>query len=177
MPRTTEPTLTKKAFREFLNREHATSPKHRHARFQQRTRPYGDYLYAQDREMFNVEYADWVRRQQPKPTFKTPDEIIRETGCLRRFAPNQRVRVIDAESPLYGMAGTVWRVCIGGLGPWSQSGDGTIWNIPEAWVRFHSPIPESERSFPASDSRGNSVKMRADQCAALATVSSPESKE
>jgi len=55
--------LTKKAFREFLNRESEGQPKHRHFRYQQRTRPYGDYLYAQDREKFNFDYQQWLESQ------------------------------------------------------------------------------------------------------------------
>lgn len=57
--------VTKKAFREFLNREHVGDSKHKHDRFQQRTRSYGDYLYAQDREKFNVEYAEWCASHTP----------------------------------------------------------------------------------------------------------------
>lgn len=51
---------TKKAFRDHLNRLHADTPNHRHNRYQQRTRPYGDYLYAQDRDKFNVEFTEWA---------------------------------------------------------------------------------------------------------------------
>jgi hypothetical protein len=54
---------TKKAFREFLNREYP-EPDHREGRYHQRTRPYGDYLYAQDREKFDVEYTEWLAQQQ-----------------------------------------------------------------------------------------------------------------
>jgi hypothetical protein len=36
---------------------------------------YGDYLYGQDREMFNWEYAEWRRRQeQPEPTPAPPPD-------------------------------------------------------------------------------------------------------
>ncbi len=49
---------TKKAFREFLN-EHFPLPTHRNGPYHQRTRPYGDYLYAQDREKFDHEYQEW----------------------------------------------------------------------------------------------------------------------
>lgn len=100
-------------------------------------------------------------------TLKTPDQIIEETGCLRRFSPNEHVRVIDVESPLLGRVGTVWRVCIGGLGPWNQSPAGTIYNIPEAWIRIEGGLPAKLRSFPKSDPRGACIKLRADQCAAL----------
>lgn len=51
-----------KAFREHLNRQYAGSENHRHERFQQRTRGYGDYLYRQDREKFNVELAEWLTK-------------------------------------------------------------------------------------------------------------------
>lgn len=67
-----EPQLTKdqgamkrgtiKAFREHLNRQYAGGENHRHERFQQRTRGYGDYLYRQDREKFNVELAEWLTK-------------------------------------------------------------------------------------------------------------------
>src|ERR1700730_17140288 len=45
-----------KAFREHLNRTCAGSL-HRHYRFGQTKRPYGDYLYAQDREKFDYEFG------------------------------------------------------------------------------------------------------------------------
>lgn len=50
---------TKKAFRAYLNRTCA-GIKHAHGRFAQRTRGYGDYLYAQDRDRFNVDFAAWI---------------------------------------------------------------------------------------------------------------------
>ena len=54
---------TKKAFREYLNKIAENEPRHRNYRYQQRTRPYGDYLYAQDREKFNADYQDWLKEQ------------------------------------------------------------------------------------------------------------------
>jgi hypothetical protein len=39
--------------------------KHRHNRYQQRTRPYGDYLWHQDREKFEADYQDWLAEQPP----------------------------------------------------------------------------------------------------------------
>ncbi len=60
-PSETPAPRTKKAFREWLNKEYADSSPHRHNRFHQRTRGYGDYLYNQDRDKFNVEYAEWLR--------------------------------------------------------------------------------------------------------------------
>ena len=46
----------RKAFRECLNTTYAGHA-HSHGRYRQRTRRYGDYLYAQDREKFDVEFA------------------------------------------------------------------------------------------------------------------------
>lgn len=60
--------LTRKAFREELNR---SGYQHSHAnnRFGNRKRPYGDYLYAQDREKFEVDYAEWIEKQN-KPQYQ-----------------------------------------------------------------------------------------------------------
>ena len=60
--------LTKKAFREYLNRRCAEGPKHRERRYQQRKRGYGDYLYFQDRERFNWEYEEWLKQQASQGT-------------------------------------------------------------------------------------------------------------
>jgi hypothetical protein len=49
-----------KRFREFLNEQSISAPKHRHNRFHQASRQYGDYLYHQDREKFMVEMAEWL---------------------------------------------------------------------------------------------------------------------
>lgn len=56
-----------KEYREKLNHEHeaAGGVKHRHGRFHQITRPYGDYLYAQDREMFMVNLREWLESSRP----------------------------------------------------------------------------------------------------------------
>jgi hypothetical protein len=48
-----------KAFRELLNSRDMGDSRHRHLCYRQRTRLYGDYLYAQDRERFMVELAQW----------------------------------------------------------------------------------------------------------------------
>lgn len=32
-----------------------------------KTRPYGDYLYAQDRDMFNYEFNAWIAADCPSP--------------------------------------------------------------------------------------------------------------
>ena len=55
--------LTKKAFIEELNR---AGYKHRHGRYHNRVRPYGTYLYAQDRDKFNVDYAEWKKAMLTK---------------------------------------------------------------------------------------------------------------
>lgn len=59
------------SFRRYLNEKYAHSEPHKHERFHQKTREYGDYLYNQDRAKFDVElrealagneeYSDWVR--------------------------------------------------------------------------------------------------------------------
>ena len=51
---------TKKAFRELLNKESEGLPKHKHGRFNQQIRAYGDYLYNQDRDHFNMLYNQWA---------------------------------------------------------------------------------------------------------------------
>lgn len=58
-----------KRFRDFLNAQDDGIP-HRQFRYHQRTRRYGDYLYAQDREKFMVDLRDWLLEQnaaQPSP--------------------------------------------------------------------------------------------------------------
>ncbi len=47
--------MTKKEFREKLNKEYS-NPMHRNGRYRQIKRPYGDYLYYQDRDKFNMLY-------------------------------------------------------------------------------------------------------------------------
>jgi hypothetical protein len=62
-----------KRFREYLNSQDVGDSKHRHLNFQQRTRLYGDYLYHQDRERFNVELEEWLKSQnEPKAASHTP---------------------------------------------------------------------------------------------------------
>ena len=46
-------------FREYLNAQDS-GIKHRHHRYHQRTRKYGDYLYAQDRDKFLVNMREWL---------------------------------------------------------------------------------------------------------------------
>ncbi len=50
--------ITKKMFRELLNEQFGFK-NWKHNRYQNTKRPYGDYLYAQDRDMFNVNFAEW----------------------------------------------------------------------------------------------------------------------
>jgi hypothetical protein len=60
-----------KAFREFLNRQ--PGPNHRNGRFRQKNRPYGEYLYYQDRERFLVELCEWLAKNQSLP--RNPDIV------------------------------------------------------------------------------------------------------
>lgn len=50
------------AFRAWLNFKEAETQRtrHNHKRFNQRTRPYGDYLYFQDRQKFDMEMCQWL---------------------------------------------------------------------------------------------------------------------
>ena len=54
---TTKPKLTRAEYRRLLNAQDCGT-NHRHNRFRQMTRKYGDYLYHQDREKFEVDYAE-----------------------------------------------------------------------------------------------------------------------
>ncbi len=54
-----------KAFRAHLNRLDVGDSKHRHFNYRQRTRLYGDYLYAQDREKFMVDLRNWLSEGRP----------------------------------------------------------------------------------------------------------------
>jgi hypothetical protein len=62
--------FTKKAFREHLNKSYPFNPAKNNTHGRNpgaRKRAYGDYLYAQDREQFNVEYTEWVAKaMKPK---------------------------------------------------------------------------------------------------------------
>jgi hypothetical protein len=60
---------TMKAFREYLNEQERQigSSLHRHNQYQQRKRAYGDYLYFQDRDKFNVEFEEWIKSKQVRP--------------------------------------------------------------------------------------------------------------
>jgi hypothetical protein len=56
---------TKKAFREELNRLFPFNPdqnnRHGNGNYYQTKRPYGDYLYSQDKVMFDLEYERWLK--------------------------------------------------------------------------------------------------------------------
>ena len=56
-----------KRFREHLNSLDDGESNHQHGRYHQLKRKYGDYLYAQDREKFMVDMAEWLKTQEPKP--------------------------------------------------------------------------------------------------------------
>lgn len=62
MSATTKET-SRAAFRRHLN-ETCAGITHRNGRFAQKTRPYGDYLFAQDRAKFDVEYAVWLEAKE-----------------------------------------------------------------------------------------------------------------
>ncbi len=50
-----------KQFRQELNKEHEGFL-HKHNRYNQRTRGYGDYLYFQDRDKFDMLYDEWIKK-------------------------------------------------------------------------------------------------------------------
>jgi len=50
--------MTKKEFRNILNERFKDNPKWKNYQYHQRTRQYGDYLYFQDRERFNMYYEE-----------------------------------------------------------------------------------------------------------------------
>lgn len=53
---------TKKMFRELLNEADKKNPVNwKHNQYHQRTRLYGDYLYNQDRDMFDENYGRWLK--------------------------------------------------------------------------------------------------------------------
>ena len=51
---------TKKAFREYLNQLCEDENKWKNGRYCQKKREYGDYLYHQDKEQFEVQYKKWL---------------------------------------------------------------------------------------------------------------------
>jgi hypothetical protein len=55
----------RKAFRNYLNEQFKNYPKHKHHQFHQLTRGYGDYLYFQDRDLFEYELLYAMDGQAP----------------------------------------------------------------------------------------------------------------
>jgi hypothetical protein len=49
-------------FRKHLNAQFEREKKHKNYQFEQRTRPYGDYLCYQDREKFEMEFNEFQAR-------------------------------------------------------------------------------------------------------------------
>jgi hypothetical protein len=63
--------LTRKQYREKLNREIGLPDgrgKGKNGRYKPSKRLYGDYLYHQDREMFEVEYKEYIELEKLKDT-------------------------------------------------------------------------------------------------------------
>lgn len=54
--------MTRKEFREHLNQKFPADPEtnHRNGRYKQKTRAYGDYLWNQDRAMFENDYQEYL---------------------------------------------------------------------------------------------------------------------
>lgn len=59
--------MTRKEFREILNQRFPFNPndqgKGERGRYKATKRPYGDYLYRQDREMFEIDYQEELKRR------------------------------------------------------------------------------------------------------------------
>lgn len=57
--------ITKKQFRQYLNNKYGVdTQKWGNGNYAARKRAYGDYLYNQDREMFNIEYAKFMNNNE-----------------------------------------------------------------------------------------------------------------
>ena len=61
-----------KRFKEYLNKISEGQPMHFNGRYQQRKRPYGDYLYAQDREKFMDDLNEWLSSGTNPAVNKSP---------------------------------------------------------------------------------------------------------
>ena len=59
--------LTKKAYIEVLNQQCAGG-EYRNGLYHNRIRAYGDYLYAQDRDKFNMEFSEWCKAKLNQET-------------------------------------------------------------------------------------------------------------
>lgn len=56
--------LTKKAFEEYLNQKYGVdTQKWGNGNYAARVKPYGTYLRSQDKEMFNIQYEEWLKEQ------------------------------------------------------------------------------------------------------------------
>ena len=53
--------MTKKEYRKLLNQQDAER-NHKHRRYGQRKRLYGDYLWYQDRERFEFDYQEHLKK-------------------------------------------------------------------------------------------------------------------
>lgn len=65
------PKKTKKQFIEFLNAQYPFNPNNNQGKgykgkYKPTKRGYGDYLYSQDREMFNRDYQNWLNGELGK---------------------------------------------------------------------------------------------------------------
>ena len=56
--------MTRKQFRDYLNEKFPANPatNHKNGRYQQKTRAYGDYLWHQDRSMFEADYQEHLAK-------------------------------------------------------------------------------------------------------------------
>ncbi len=58
---------TKKAFKEFLNKKYPFNKndtgKGKNGRYKSTKRAYGDYLYSADKEMFDIDYEEWLKNE------------------------------------------------------------------------------------------------------------------
>lgn len=57
--------LTKKAFKDVLNRVYP-DPSYKNGKYHQSTRPYGDYLYSQDKDQFDMLFEEWKELHNSK---------------------------------------------------------------------------------------------------------------
>ena len=57
---------TKKEFREYLNKLYGCDQtgKGENKRYKPNKRGYGDYLYSQDRIMFDIAYQEWLEKEE-----------------------------------------------------------------------------------------------------------------
>lgn len=57
---------TIKKFRNYLNKKYINTPLWKHNQFHQLKRGYGDYLYFQDKIMFNVVLSEVLQGNRPE---------------------------------------------------------------------------------------------------------------